>query len=180
MLTLQEVGEQTRNAIQLLIDRMGLGLGVGPLNDSDYRLLQSGLFGDLNWEWGVGQYTGRDNCFELCFKIVTDVGGHPAGVALCAYRTDTQTFEVYMIENFVKEEISHPLYKRMALFTFIGAYIFTDAVKGTHVVVVEPDPDLVGYYASFGFQQHASCPYMMICTVDELRPLLTDLEKWMF
>lgn len=180
MLTLQEIGEQTRNSIQLLIDRMGLELGVGPLKDADYRLLSSGMFGDLNWEWGVGQYTGRENSFELCFKIVSEVGGYPAGIALCAYRMDTQTFEIYMIENFVKDQVAHPLYKRMALFTFIGAYIFTNAVKGSHVVLMEPDADLIGYYASFGFESDPECAYRMICPVEVLCTLLTDTDKWNF
>lgn len=180
MLTLQEIGEQTRNAIQLLIDRFDLGLGVGPLKDADYRLLASGMFGDLNWDWGVGQYTGHEDTFELCFKIVAEVEGYPAGIALCAYRTDTQTFEIYMLENFVKDEVDHPLYKRMALFTFIGAYIFTDAVLGTQVVIVEPDPDLIGYYSKFGFQIDPSCTYRMQCALDDLKPLLTDIEKFMF
>lgn len=177
MLTLHEIGEQTRNAIQLLIERMGLGLIVGPLSDGDFKLLGSGLFGDLHWEWGIGEYTGKENSFELCFKIAAEVDGYPAGIAVCAYLMETQIFEVYMLENFVKDDQEHPLYKRMALFTFIAAYIFTDAVQGGYVAVVEPDPDLVGYYSTFGFEVDPGCRYRMICTLDTLRPLLTDIDQ---
>ncbi|CAI1752106.1 Uncharacterised protein [Serratia fonticola] len=177
MLTLQEVGEQTRNALQLLIDRMELGLAVGPLKDADYKLLASGMYGDLNWEWGIGQYTGKENSIDLCFKILSESEGYPAGISLCAYRTDTQSFEVYMIENFVRDDEGHPLYKRMALFTFMAAYIFTDAVHGANVVVSEPDQELRGYYGKFGFKDDPTCAYRMICTIEELQAALGNPEN---
>lgn len=179
MLTLHEIGEQTRNAVQLLVDRFDLGLTVGILNDSDYRLLSSGMFGDLNWDWGVSQFTGRENTFELCLKIAVEIDSYPAGVALCAYRVDIGLFEIYMIENFVKDDQGHPLYKRMALFTFIAAYIFTDAVQGNEVAILEPAKDLVDYYTTFGFATDPTCSYRMVCRLDSLMPLLTDVEKLM-
>jgi hypothetical protein len=176
MLTLQEVGEQTRNALQLVIDRMGLSLAVGPLKEADYRLLASGMYGDLNWEWGIGQYTGKDNSIDLCFKILSESDGYPAGIALCAYRTDTQTFEVYMIENFVRHDEGHPLYRSMALFTFMAAKIFTDAVHGCYVVVLEPDEDLRSHYGKFGFKDDPACTYRMICSIEELNEALGNPE----
>ncbi|OMQ22169.1 hypothetical protein [Serratia oryzae] len=178
MLSFHEIAEQTRNALQLLIDRMGLDLAVGPLKETDYRLLSSGMYGELNWEWGISQYTGKANSIDLCFKILSEQEGYPAGIALCAFRLDTQTFEIYMIENFVRDDEGHPLYKRMALFTFMGAYIFTDAIKGEQVVISEPDPELRWYYEKFGFENDADCAYRMTCTLDKLRDNITNPERW--
>lgn len=178
MLTLQEVGEQTRNALQLLIDRMRLGLAVGPLKETDYRLLSSGMFGELNWEWGISQYTGHPNSIELCFKILAEKEGYPARIALCAFRSDTRFFEIYMIENFVRDDESHPLYKRMALFTFMGAFIFTDAVQGTHIVIVEPDAELRDFYSTFGFSDDPECSCRMVCTLEMLKRVMTTPEIW--
>ncbi|CAM4182344.1 hypothetical protein SENE111051_13585 [Serratia nematodiphila] len=178
MLSIQEVVEQTRNALQMLIDRMGLNLAVGPLKESDYRLLSSGMFGELNWEWGISKYTGQENSVDLCFKILSVKEEYPAGIALCAYRTDTQAFEIYMIENFVRDQDGHPLCKRMALFTFMGAFIFTDAVEGSHIIIDEPDEALRDYYSQFGFEDDPGCSYRMSCTLETLRAIITNPEKW--
>jgi hypothetical protein len=152
MLTLEEIGQSVRNNVQLIIDGYGLPLAVGPISDDDYKILAGG-FGELEWDCGLSRYGNDPNKYEFCIKIVNHECNAvaPSGAALCIYDDEAKIFLIHLIENFERRDDSHPLKGRMVLITLMSALIFCMAVEGQLVQIVEPVPELLEYYASFGF-----------------------------
>lgn len=152
MLTLEEIGQSVRNNIQLIIDSYGLPLAVGPISDDDYKILAGG-FGELEWDFGLSQYGNSPDKYEFCIKLAHQGKEHtpPAGAALCIYDTTSSTFTIHMIENFERNDNSHPLKGRMVSVVLMSAFIFSMAVGGDLVSIPDPVPELLDYYASFGF-----------------------------
>ncbi|WP_024560185.1 hypothetical protein ACP26E_05285 [Franconibacter pulveris 601] len=152
MLTLEEIGQSVRNNIQLVIDNYGLPLAVGPISDDDYRIL-SGGFGELEWGYALTQFGNDPDRYEFCIKLVSQgvMQGVPAGAAICIYGVDDNIFRIHIIERFTREDEEHPLKGKMLSITIMSAYLFCMAVKCPIAHIMDPDPDLVDYYASFGF-----------------------------
>lgn len=152
MLTLEEIGQSVRNNIQLIIDSYGLPLAVGPISDDDYKILAGG-FGELEWDCGLSMYGNDPDRYEFCIKIVNHdvVASVLSGAALCIYDPLQSSFMIHMIENFERKDQTHPLRGRMTLITLMSAFIFSMAVEGKIVSIVEPVPELLEYYSSFGF-----------------------------
>ncbi|ECD9475084.1 TPA: hypothetical protein MNC29_001130 [Citrobacter freundii] len=161
MLTLEEIGQSVRNNIQLILDNVQLPLAVGPISDDDYRIL-SGGYGQLEWDYALATYGNDPSKFELCIKFVSQgtVQSVPAGAALCLYGIENKAFSIHMIERFTNDEEDHPLNGRMVLITLMSAYMFCKAVECNEIRIVEPVPELVPYYASFGFETD-TCGYVM-------------------
>lgn len=167
MLSLEEIGQSVRNNLQLILDSYGIKLAVGPVTDQDYKIL-SGGFGELEWDFGFSQHGNDPDKFEFCVKLVnTAVEAIPSGVSLSVYSIEERIFRIHMIESFVRSDAEHPLKGRMVLLSLMAAYIFCMAVGAVEVHVVEPVPELVEYYASFGFKMH-TCGYVMVSEVSGL------------
>ncbi|MBE0148295.1 hypothetical protein [Serratia sp. PL7] len=167
MLSLDEISQAVRNNLQLIIDSQQLKLAVGPISEQDYRIL-SGGFGELEWDVGLCSYGNNPNRFEFCIKLVKNaVEAVPSGAALCVYGIDDHIFRIHMIESFVRDEDEHPLKGRMVMLTLMAAYLFCMAVDAEGVQICEPVKELLGYYASFGFEMHDS-GYAMFADVSTL------------
>lgn len=167
MLSLDEIGQSVRNNIQLVIDSVGVPLAVGPISDDDYRIL-SGGFGELEWDYALATYGNDPARYEFCIKFVNDgaIQGVPSGAAICVYGVEDKIFRIHMIENFTREDEEHPLKGRMVLITLMSAYLFCMAVDCQTVYIMEPVPELVEYYSSFGFTESGS--YVMSAETEKL------------
>jgi hypothetical protein len=173
MLSLEEVAQQTYNTLQAYMDHRGISLAVGPLSINDSNFLIRGYVGDLNWEYYVTTTANDPDCFSLCIKLITShehklVDDYPAGVALCTYHHTDSRFDIHAVENFVKDSEEHPLRRKMVLYTIFAAVIFMKQVDGQTVQILEPDPDLIEYYRSFGFEMSPTCSYIMRSNLNEL------------
>lgn len=170
MLTLEEIGQSVRNNIQLVIDNFGLPLAVGPISDEDYRIL-SGGFGELEWDYALLEFGNDPDRYEFCIKLVSQgvIQGAPAGAAICVYGIEEDVFRIHIIERFSRlEEEEHPLKGRMVLITLMSAYLFCMAVGCKQVHIIEPVPELVDYYTSFGFVME-KCGYIMSAPTETLQ-----------
>ncbi|EJV4372431.1 hypothetical protein N7E21_000181 [Enterobacter hormaechei] len=163
MLSLEEIGQSVRNNIQLILDNIQLPLAVGPISDDDYRILCGG-FGQLEWDYALATHGNDPSKFELCIKFVAHgaVQGVPDGAALCVFDTESHTFNIHMIECFTRDDEPHPLNGRMVLITLMSAYMFCKAVECEEIRIIEPVPELLAYYSSFGFVLDRS-GYVMVC-----------------
>ena len=177
MLTLDEIGQSVRNNIQLIIDHVGLPLAVGPLSDDDYKILCGG-YGELEWDYALSTYGNSREKYEFCIKLVQQgrVQGIPSGAAICVYGVEENIFRIHMIERFSREDESHPLKGRMVLLTLRSAFIFCKAVECKVVHIVEPVPELVQYYESFGFRME-QCGYVMSAVIDELQDIFLKFAQ---
>lgn len=169
MLTLDEIGQSVRNNIQLVIDNYGLPLAVGPISNDDYKIL-SGGFGELEWDYALTTYGNSPGRYEFCIKLINQgvVQGIPAGAALCIYEVEDRTFRIHMIENFARDDDEHPLKGRMVLITLMSAYLFCMAVECQLIHIVEPVPELLEFYASFGFRE-LPCGYIMEANLSDIQ-----------
>ncbi|EOC1340511.1 hypothetical protein [Cronobacter sakazakii] len=178
MLTLEEIGQSVRNNIQLVIDSVDLPLAVGPISDNDYRILTGG-FGELQWDWALTEFGNDPDRYEFCIKLVSHgvIQGVPAGAAICVYSDDEKIFRIHIIERFCREEEEHPLKGRMVLITLMSAYLFSMAVECDLVEIIEPVPELVEFYSSFGFTMH-QCGYVMSARTSTLEEAFIKFEQY--
>lgn len=169
MLTLEEIGQSVRNNIQLVIDNVGLPLAVGAISDDDYRILCGG-FGELEWDFALEKYGNDPERYEFCVKVVEQgvTQTVPSGAAICGYGVEDRIFRIHIIERFSRDDEQHPLRGRMVLITLMSAYLFCMAVESDTVYIMEPVPELVGYYTRFGFTMQP-CGYVMAASVSSLQ-----------
>ncbi|EQC00956.1 hypothetical protein LGZ99_09835 [Photorhabdus temperata] len=171
MLSLKHVAQLTYNILQLYMNQRGIDLVVGPISDNDANMLTR-AYGDINWEYYITEVGNRDNCFSLCIKFVKSrepfqVESVPAGAALSTYDLNDKSFNIYVLENFVKDTENHPLRRKMLLYTLYTALIFMNMVDGEIVRIHEPVEDKIAYYCSFGFELER-CGYVMSCDIQTL------------
>ncbi len=161
MLTIEDIGQSVRNNIQLVLDNFGLPLAVGPISDDDYKVL-SGGFGELEWDYVLSTHGNSPDRYEFCIKLVNHgaMENVPSGAALCIFGVEEHTFNIHMIESFVRDDPDHPLKGRMVLITLMSAYLFCMAVDCPVVRVIEPVHELRAFYESFGFGM-LPCGYIM-------------------
>ncbi|EGZ3275698.1 hypothetical protein CWH66_004503, partial [Escherichia coli O111:NM] len=152
-------------------------LAVGPLSDDDYKILCGG-YGELEWDYALSTYGNSREKYEFCIKLVQQgrVQGIPSGAAICVYGVEENIFRIHMIERFSREDESHPLKGRMVLLTLMSAFIFCKAVECKVVHIVEPVPELVQYYESFGFRME-QCGYVMSAVIDELQDIFLKFAQ---
>ncbi|GDX06661.1 hypothetical protein [Buttiauxella sp. A111] len=177
MLTLDEIGQSVRNNIQLVIDNYGLPLAVGPISDDDYKVL-SGGFGDLEWDYVLSTHGNSPDRYEFCIKLLNQgvMEGVPSGAALCIFRVEEYVFSIHMIESFVKDDAEHPLKGRMVLITLMSAYLFCMAVECPTVRIVEPVPELHGFYEGFGFRL-LPCGYVMEANTSDIEDVFNKFAQ---
>lgn len=154
MFNLNDIGTITRNNVQLILDKLGMNLAVGDINDNDYRILCGG-FGELNWDGFINSIGNHKDRFEFCIKVKTVEDsaptGVPAGLALCLYSITENSFDIHAVENFCRDDPGHPLTGKMIQITLMAAYIFSIAVKCATIRIIEPVQELLDFYASYGF-----------------------------
>lgn len=154
IMNLEQVRTAVITSMQLFLDEKASGLRVGELSENDYRLLSRG-YGELEWDWGIQEFSNSPNCFSFCFKIQgVDV---PDGIAMGVYYTETQTLEMHMMESFVNNDRGHLLSGRMTYFTLVASFLFLKAVEGSMLYFVDPvSAELEAHYRSYGLSEASS------------------------
>ncbi|TDB52146.1 hypothetical protein [Photorhabdus luminescens] len=180
MLSLKHVAQLTYNTLQSYMDQRGIDLAVGPISDSDANMLTR-AYGELNWDYYITEVGNRDDCFSLCIKFVISrenlqIESVPAGVALSTYDLSNKSFNIHVLENFVKDTENHPLHRKMLLYTLYASLIFMNMVDGEDVRIHEPVKDKIAYYRSFGFELER-CGYVMSCDIKTLTAKLKSRSK---
>lgn len=177
MLTIEEIGQSVRNNIQLVLDNFGLPLAVGPISDEDYKVL-SGGFGELEWDYVLATHGNSPDRYEFCIKLVNHeaMESVPSGAALCIFGVEEHTFSIHMIESFVRDDAEHPLKGRMVLITLMSAYLFCMAVECPTVRIIEPVPELLDFYGSFGFNM-LSCGYIMEADLSDIEGVFNKFAQ---
>ncbi|MCW7764315.1 hypothetical protein [Photorhabdus luminescens] len=182
MLSLEHIAQLTYNTLQLYMDQRGIDLAVGPISDNDANMLIR-AYGELNWEYYITEIGNRDDCFSLCIKFVASkehclVEPVPSGAALSTYDLNDKSFNIHVLENFVKDTENHPLRRKMLLYTLYAALIFMSMVDGEVIRIHEPVNDKIDYYHSFGFEME-NCGYIMSCDIEALTEnVKTRIENW--
>lgn len=151
------------NAIQTVTDDMGMGLGVGPLNQQDWNYL-SGGYGLLNWDMGLTTYGNEEWSFDVALKLAPAMVTLDAAI-LGVYRLETDTLEMHLVESFVRTNVQHSLKGRVFAMMIIASYLYIAAAGGTYVRLMDVEPELIDYYSMFGFKTDGSD---MVQTVEEL------------
>lgn len=177
VLRLEHIAQLTYTTLQTYMDERGIDLAVGPLSDEDSNALCR-AYGDLNWEYYLSTVGNDPDCFSLCIKFVKSKDNRvaensPSGASLSLYTDTSKTFDIHIIENFVRDSENHPLRRKMVLYTLYAAVIFMRQVDGEIVRIIEPVPEYREYYSTFGFQP-TDCDYVMSCSYEEL---LNNLEE---
>ncbi|MFQ2671493.1 MULTISPECIES: hypothetical protein [Aeromonas] len=151
------------NAIQTVTDEMGMGLGVGPLNQQDWNYL-SGGYGLLNWEMGLTKYGNEEWSFDVALKLAPNMSTLDAAI-LGVYRLETDTLEMHLVESFVRTSVQHSLKGHVFAMMIIASYLYIAAADGTYVRLMDVEPELMDYYRIFGFRTDGPD---MVQTVEEL------------
>ena len=170
-----QVCDSVINSLQMAVEDLGGGLRVGPISDDDYRVLSSG-YSELDWCWGFDNIGHSDEKFELCIKIQQN--NTPDGAMLGSYNLETKAFEIHLIESFVRQNSSHPLYGRMFKISLIASYLLISAVNGDKVHIIEPtNQGLIEFYKTHGFSM-LSDESSTILSID--KDSLTDVVQSFF
>lgn len=151
------------NAIQTVTDEMGMGLGVGPLNEQDWNYL-SGGYGLLNWEMGLTRYGNEQWSFDVALKLAPTMATLDAAI-LGVYRQETDTLEMHLVESFVRSNVQHSLKGRVFAMMIIASYLYIAAADGAYVRLMDVEPELMDYYSMFGFRTDGTD---MVQTLEEL------------
>lgn len=170
MLSVTNLHDFAINAVQSIADSSGWPLGYGKLKNEDIELLNSGVFGCLNWKWALDTYgtpSPSNGVLDISIRIAGQNESFPGAIALCHMDSRRKRFEICMVENFKKGQAT-PLTRRVWLSVLIYAHIFAKAAKLDEIFIMNPTESSKKKYHAFGFYEDCTCPPNMSASIKDI------------